>query len=75
MVQSFKYLGVKFPLTRLQTDWNSCYMFENQCNRSDPRVWEVKMMLFNAMIVHVLLYGGEVWGGIMSLVNGLIEKI
>ena len=47
--------------------WNGYYMFENQYNQSDTRGWEVRLMLFNAMVVQVLLYGVEVWGGTISL--------
>ena len=36
------------------------YMFENQCNQIDSQGWEVRLMLFNAMVVQVLLYGVEV---------------
>ena len=74
-LQSFKYLGIDIPATnrwsgcfesRLQAGWKSYYMLENQCNQSDTRGWEVKLMLFNAMVTQVLLYGVEVWGGTIS---------
>ena len=42
-------------------------MFENQYNQCDTRGWEVRLILFNAMVVQVLFYGVEVWGGIISL--------
>ena len=47
--------------------WNGYYMFENQYNQCDTRGWEVRLILFNAMVVQVLLYGAEVWGGTISL--------
>ena len=37
-------------------------MLENKCNQSDTHGWEVKLVLFNAMVTQVLLYGVEVWG-------------
>ena len=76
MVQSFKYLGNSVPSTniwkvcyesRLQVGGNSYYMLENQWNQSDIRQWEVKLMLFNVMVVQVLLDRVEVWGDILSL--------
>ena len=42
-------------------------MLENKCNRSDTHGWEVKLMLCNAIVTQVLLYGVEVWGGTISL--------
>ena len=52
-------------------------MFENQCNQSDTQGWEVRLMLFNAMVV--LLYGVQVWGDKISLsawdIIAKIEKV
>ena len=68
VAQSFKYLGI-VPLTnkwnvcyesRRQVSWNSYHMFENQCKQNDTQGWEVRLMLFNAMVVQTLLYGVEV---------------
>ena len=42
-------------------------MFENNCNQTDTGGWEVRLMLFRAMAVQVLLYGVELWAGIISL--------
>ena len=42
-------------------------MLENKCNQSDTHGWEVKLVLFNAMVTQVLLYGVEVWGDTISL--------
>ena len=73
-VKSFKYLGIDIAATnrwggcfesRLQAGKNY-YMLENQCNQSYTRGWEVKLMLFNAMVTQVLLYGVEVLGGTIS---------
>ena len=51
-------------------------MLENKCNRSDTHGWDVKLMLFNAMVTLVLLYGVEVWGDTISLnAWNEIEKI
>ena len=44
-------------VSRLHAGWNSHYMFENQCKQCDTRGWEVRLMLFNAMVVQVFLYG------------------
>ena len=46
---------------------NHITFLENQCNQSDTCGWEVKLMLFNAMVTQVLLYGVEVRGGTISL--------
>ena len=70
MVQSYKYIGIDVPPhkesvcveSRCQTGWKSYYMLENKCNQSDTHGWEVKLVLFNAMVTQVLLYGVEVWG-------------
>ena len=68
-VRSFKYLGIDVPTTnkwsecfdsRLQAGWKSYYLLGSQCNQSDTCGWEVKLMLFNAMVTQVLLYGVEV---------------
>ena len=85
VVQSFKYLGIAVMSTNmwnvcyestLQAGWNGYYMFENQCNTSDTGGWEVKLMLFNAMVILVLLYGVEMWGGTISQTAlNEIEKI
>ena len=75
-VRRFKYCGIDVPATnkwsacfdyKLQASWKSYYLLENQCNQSDACGWEVKLMLFNAMVTQVLLYGVEVWGGTISL--------
>ena len=47
------------------TGWNNYYMFEDQCNQSDIQGW-VRLMLLNVMVVQVLLYRVEVWGGTVS---------
>ena len=68
-VQRFKYLGTNLHATnkwsvrfesRFQAAWKSYYMLENKCKLSDAHGWQVKLMLFNAMITQVLLYGSEV---------------
>ena len=51
---------------RLQVGWNSYYMFENQSNQSDAR-GNVRLMLFNAMVVQELLQGVELWSAAMAL--------
>ena len=43
------------------------YVFDYQINQSDTRAYEARLMLFNAMVVQVLLYGMELWAGIISL--------
>ena len=62
--------------SRLKVGWYNYYMIEHQCNQSDTQGWEVRLMLFNAIVVQVLLYGVEVLGGtiIVSAWNE-IEKI
>ena len=52
----------------------SYYLLENQCNQSDTCGWEVKLMLFNAMVTQVLLYGVEVWGGLMRITFYTIQN-
>ena len=42
-------------------------MLENQKNQSDNHGWEVKVMLFNTMVIQVLLCELEVWGDNISL--------
>ena len=42
-------------------------MFENQSNQSEAQGWEVRLMLFKAMVIELLLYGVEMWGGSISL--------
>ena len=46
--------------SRLRASWNSYYMFANQCNQTDTQGWDLRLMLFNSMVVHVLLYDMEV---------------
>ena len=29
--------------------------------------WEIELMLYSAIVTQVLLYGVEVWGGVVSL--------
>ena len=56
--------------------WNGYYMFENQYNQCDTRGWEVRLMLFRTMVVQVLLYEVEVWGGTTPLrARNEVEKI
>ena len=62
--------------SRIQAGWNSYCMFENQCNKSDTRWREVRLMLFNNMVIQVLLYRVEVQGGTISFgAWNEIEKI
>ena len=58
-MQSFKYLCINVTSTnmwrvhyesKLHAGWNSYYMFENQHNQSDTWDWEVRLMLFHAMV-------------------------
>ena len=48
-------------------------MFEYECNQSNTRGWEVRLMLFNAMVVQVFLYGVEVGGCTISLLSCYLE--
>ena len=78
-------LGIDVPITnkwsayfdsRVRAGWKSYYLLEKQCNQSDTCGWEVKLLLFNAMITQLLLYGVEVWGDTISLdAWNEIEKI
>ena len=62
--------------SRLQAGRYNYYMIEHQCNQSDTQGWEVRLMLFNAIVVQVLLYGVEVLGGtIIVSARNEIEKI
>ena len=61
------WVALAHSMHGLQAGWNSYYMFENQCNQSDTQGWEVRLMLFNAMVVQMFLYGAKLWGGIISL--------
>ena len=53
-------------------------MPENKCNQSDTHGWEVKLMLFNAMITQVLLYGGTIslnaWDEIEKIQKMFLRK-
>ena len=85
VMQSLEYLGINVSSpnrcnvcygSRLQTGWNSYYMYENQSNQSDNRGWEVRLMFFNTTVVQVFIYGVEVWGDIISLsARNEIDKI
>ena len=44
---------------KLVGTWKSYFMLENKCNQSDTHGWDVKLMLFNAMVTQVLFYGVE----------------
>ena len=39
--------------------------------QSGTRGWEVRLMLFNAMMVQVLIYGVEFLGGTTQVVHGM----
>ena len=41
--------------SRLQVGWNTYHMFKNQCRKIYNWGWEVRLMLFNTMVVQVLL--------------------
>ena len=41
---------------KIQVAWSSYYMFENNCNQTDTGGWEVRLMLFNAAVIQLLLY-------------------
>ena len=74
-VKSFKYLGLEVLSNHR---WNECashhleagkrayYAFENICNGGEITCWVLKKYLFVTLVLPVLLYGVEVWGGSIS---------
>ena len=63
-----KAFGIDVPTTnkwsacfefRFQGSWKS-HMWEKQCKQGDTHGWEMRSMLFNAMVTQVLLYWIEV---------------
>ena len=70
VVQSFKYLGIRWNVcyeSRLLASRNSYYAFENQYKQSDTQGWEMRLMLFNALVDQVFLHKVVLWGGAISL--------
>ena len=74
-VESFKYLGLEVPanykwrecaMRRLEAGKRAYYAFENMCHQGNIKCWTLKKYLFDALVLPVLLYGVEVWGGSIS---------
>ncbi|MCO5583232.1 hypothetical protein L7F22_037140 [Adiantum nelumboides] len=75
VVESFKYLGLEVPanhkwkecaMQRLEAGKRAYYAFENMCNAEEIKCWALKKYLFDTLVLPVLLYGVEVWGGSIS---------
>ena len=75
VVERFKYLGLEVPanhkwrecaMRRLEAGKRAYYAFENMCNQGNIKCWPLKKYLFDTLVMHVLLYGVEVWGGSIS---------
>ncbi len=75
VVESFKYLGLEIPTNRkgrecamrwLEAGKRAYYAFKNLCNKGEIKCWTFKKYLFDALVLSVILYGVEVWGGRFS---------
>ena len=44
---------------------------ENQCNQRGTRGWELRLILFNAMVIRVLFFKVEVWMTLSHLMHGI----
>ena len=42
--------------------WKVYHVLENKCKSVDLWIWDKKKILFDALVMHVILYGCEVWG-------------
>ena len=74
-VENFKYLGLEISanykwhgcaMRRLEAGKRAYYAFENMCNHGNIKSWTLKKYLFDALVIPVILYGVEVWGGSIS---------
>ena len=73
-VSSYKFLGIDIHhklnwnysiKKRINGGWKSCFGLENNCIVPNLVMWD-KKLLYETLFTHVILYGCEVWGCIIS---------
>ena len=42
--------------------WKAYFGLENNCKSANLVMWDKKTFLFETLVIHVILYGCEVWG-------------
>ena len=42
--------------------WKAYFGLENNCKSTNLVMWDKKKFLFETLVIHVILYGCEVWG-------------
>jgi hypothetical protein len=70
-VTSYKYLGIdihhklnwNYSIEKIIIGgWKAYYGLENNCKSVDLWSWDKKKILFETLVIHVILYGCDVWG-------------
>ena len=51
---------------RTNAGWKSYFGLENNYKLSNLVLWDKKKFIFETLVIHVILYGCEVWGCIIS---------
>ena len=74
-VSSYKYLGIDIHHKlnwnysiekRINEGWKAYFRLKNNCKEENLVMWDEKKILFETLVTHVILYGCEVWGCIIS---------
>ena len=74
-VTSYKYLRIDIHHKlnwnysiekRINGGWKYYFCLENNYKSSNLVMWDKKKFLFETFVIHVILYGCEVWGFIIS---------
>ena len=69
-VTSCKYLGIDIHHKlnwnysiekRINGGWKSYFGLENNCKSTNLVMWDKKKFLFETLVIHVILYGCEIW--------------
>ena len=70
-VSSYKYLGIDIHhklqwnyniKKRINGGWKAYFGLEINCKSTNLVTWDEKKFLFENIVIHVILYGCEVWG-------------
>ncbi|XP_057855964.2 uncharacterized protein LOC131065484 [Cryptomeria japonica] len=69
-VLDYKYLGIDFNKNlnwdgcrkkRILGGWKAWYALQNRCREAELWDWKVSQTLFGLLVLHVILYGCELW--------------
>ena len=70
-VTSYKYLGIdihhklnwNYNIEKMiNGGWKAYFGLENNCKSTNLVMWDKKKFIFETLVIHVILYGCEIWG-------------